>query len=64
MSNNTDYFAVTFHGPQLLFNDFLAQVILPLLGSLGEGLLLGFVPSREETIVQRILHGHKSHQLN
>jgi hypothetical protein len=31
VSDDPDNFAVSFHGPQLLFDDFLAQIILPFL---------------------------------
>ena len=44
VGNNADNFAVTFHGLKILFDDPLAQIVLPFLRSLGEGLLLGLVP--------------------
>ena len=51
MSNDADNFAVSFHRFQVFLDDFLAQVILPLLGGLGESLLLGFVPSYINKII-------------
>ena len=57
MGNNSDSFAIAFHGFEILLDDLLAQIILPFLGGLGESLLLGFVPLR--VTIQTLNHTYK-----
>ena len=44
MGNDTNSTAILLHLGKVLLNDFLAHLVLPLLGSIGKSLLLRLVP--------------------
>ena len=69
VGNDADDFAVALHRLQIPLDHLLAEIVLPFLGGLGEGLLLGLVPSMRQgckvnmgsSLISMVLRGDMPH---
>lgn len=63
MGNDTDELAVADHFLEVILDGLLAQIVGPLLGGLGESLLLARVPSDAENSERKMVAFHRKRQI-